>query len=114
MSEFRQKTAPTYRVTIFVAGDIGTAKMICQRFCFSEGLCVTLRPTDFIYTGGTESGMEIGLINYPRFPVDSEEIRSTAMRLAQKLVEDLSQWSASIVCPDTTIWLTRRDEHQID
>ncbi len=109
MQEIQTVVEPTFEVSIFIAGSVEAAKMICQKFCFSEGLCVTISPTDFIYTGGAESGVKVGLINYPRFPKPKAAICDTAHRLAKELIIGLSQWSATIVTPDHTTWFTRRD-----
>lgn len=101
-------TAPTFRFDIFIAGDIAEAKRICARYCFDHGLCATVEPVSFVYTGGTEEGARIGLINYPRFPVAENELGATARALAEALMEGLCQHSFSIVGPKETIWCSRR------
>lgn len=78
----------------------------------SIGLCVTINRTDFIYTGGLESGVVVGLINYPRFPASAAEITSTALDLANGLMDALSQFTATVQTPDEAIWITRRPEDQ--
>jgi len=52
-------TAPTIRFDIFIAGDIATAKQACRSFCFDLGLCVTVEPITYIYTGGEEEGVRV-------------------------------------------------------
>ncbi|SCM73418.1 conserved hypothetical protein [uncultured Pleomorphomonas sp.] len=103
------KTAPTALVTIFIAGDYAVAKSICRRFCLDVGLCVTIEPTTYVYTGGCEDGVRIGLINYPRFPKETSEIVAVARLLAHALREGLAQHSFSIVGPDLTEWNTTRE-----
>lgn len=98
----------TFWVHIFMAGDIAVAKQICRRFCFANGLCVTVSPTDYIYTGGQQAGFVVGLINYPRFPSSPEELFSTAARLAKDLMFDLCEESFSIETPESTHWFSRR------
>jgi len=44
-------TKPTIRFDIFIAGDLATAKQVCRSYC-AAGLCVTIEPVDFVYTGG--------------------------------------------------------------
>ena len=66
------KDTPTHRIEIYASGPIEVAKQVCRETCLSEGLCVTIEPTHFIYTGGEETGFKIGLINYPRFPTSKE------------------------------------------
>lgn len=101
-------TAPTIRFDIFIAGDLATAKRTCRSYCFGVGLCVTVEPVTYIYTGGEEEGVRVGIINYPRFPSDAEKLRLRARELAHQLMHDLYQHSYSIVGPDETEWFSRR------
>lgn len=101
--------ANTYTADIYVAGPQAEAEGICRRFCL-EGLCVTVAPVEFIYTGGQERGVRVGLINYPRFPSTPEAIFAKAERLAEELIEGMHQHSASIVASDRTVWLSRREQ----
>lgn len=100
--------SPTFTARIYVAGDRAIAEQACRDFCFEVGLCVTVEPTRYIYTGGDEAGVVVGLVNYPRFPSDPESIRAKAKQLATLLMERCCQWSALVVCPDQTEWITRR------
>jgi len=72
------------------------------------GACVTVESVDYIYTGGEESGVRIGFINYPRFPADSSHILESAKGLAELLMMDMCQHSYSITTPETTFWRSRR------
>jgi hypothetical protein len=101
-------SAPTVRFDIFMAGDLAQAKQVCREYCFAAGLCVTVEPVAFIYTGGEESGFRVGLINYPRFPTTIEALRRTTCELADVLMNRLCQHSYSIVGPDQTDWFSRR------
>lgn len=100
---------PAYSVAIYVAGDLNTARAVCREHCFAVGLCVTVSPTSFVYTGGEEAGVIVGLINYARFPAESAVIWAKAEALALLLIERLHQHSASIVGPDRSVWLSRRE-----
>lgn len=101
----------SYTATIFIAGDYNIARDTCRKFCYEQGLCVTIEPTTYIYTGGEEAGVRIGLINYPRFPAkDVNDIYLQAHRLACKLLIDLCQHSFSVQTPDKTVWYTRREQ----
>ena len=102
-------TAPSYPVSIFLGGDAHTAHEACREFCM-EGLCVTVTPTDYVYTGGAESGVIVGLINYPRFPKEPHEIEATARRLATFLMDRLHQLSCTIQTPDHTDWISNRPD----
>lgn len=99
----RMKTK-TYTAAVFIAGDLSKIKDVCRRFCLS-GLCVTITQTDYVFTGGSESGAVIGLINYPRFPSTPAKIKQTAIRLARQLMKECCQRSCSVVCSDTTEYL---------
>ncbi|TPK14135.1 hypothetical protein [Mesorhizobium sp. B2-5-11] len=101
-------TCPTIRYDIFIAGDFDQARQSCRNYCFGIGLCVTVEPVSYIYTGGEEAGVRVGLINYPRFPSDPEKLRLRAGELAHQLMHDLFQHSYSIVGPDETEWFSRR------
>ena len=103
------KTAPTIRFDIFIGGDINTAKGICRHYCLSVGLCVTVEPVSFIYTGGEEAGIRVGLLNYPRFPSSAAYLEERAMELAELLRSGLAQHSYSVAGPETTIWNTVRE-----
>ena len=104
-------TVPTIKFDIFMAGDIDHARRVCREYCFHQGLCVTIEPVDYIYTGGEEAGFRVGLINYPRFPSTEAEILEKATTLAYRLMCHLCQHSYSIVGPRETVWFSRRPEN---
>lgn len=93
-----------------MSGPIEVAKQIIRAECMREGLCVTIEPTTFIYTGGEEAGYVVGLINYPRFPSSPKAIVERATDLIHKLLDGTHQHSALLVCSDETTWVTRRAE----
>jgi hypothetical protein len=101
------KTCPTYWARIYMAGNLAEAERICRAHCYSVGLCVTLNPTEYIYSAGQESGFVVGLINYPRFPATPEEIDAKAEVLAGLLRVALSQRSFTIQTPNETRWFTQ-------
>lgn len=102
--------APSWPVTIHIAGEPHTARHICQKFCDKEGLCVTVTRTDYVYTNGREEGVRVGLINYPRFPKTEKEIEGIAFKLAMCLKNGLDQQSFSLETPKETIWFSWRDQ----
>jgi hypothetical protein len=106
----RLTNVPTYWARIYIAGDLDTIKQVCREHCMEVGLCVTVEPTTYIYTGGEESGAVVGLINYPRFPSDLSELLAKAEALAMKIMERCCQLSFSIMTPETTTWHSRRPE----
>ncbi|RVO40452.1 hypothetical protein CN093_11495 [Sinorhizobium meliloti] len=104
------KAAPTFSVDIHMAGDIAAAGLFIQRYAIENGMCVTLMPQSFIYTGGREEGFRVGFINYPRFPTTHlPHIQDAAYRLALALLEELGQHSFCITDPERTVWYSRRE-----
>lgn len=95
-------------VRIYVAGDHAKAQEICREFCSKNGACFFIKPGEYIYTGGQESGVEVTLINYPRFPKASHALENTARELGMRLIEGLHQNSGTIVGPNGTTWLSRK------
>lgn len=104
------RSCSSYPVSIFIAGDVDAARLICRNYCDEVGFCVTVTPTKYIYTGGEEAGVIVGLVNYPRFPSSPFEIASHAVRLADRLREQLDQESYSIQYPDMTVWYSWREQ----
>ena len=86
---------------------IEPALAICQSYCDSVGLCVTVTPTIFVYTNGNEHGCLVGLINYPRFPSDESEILKHALTLAKLLLDAYKQYKVSVICSDKTYMIER-------
>jgi hypothetical protein len=98
-----EKSVSTYWVKIYQSGSIETAKEIIRREAFPGGLCVTIEPTNYIFLGGEESGFVIGLVNYPRFPEEPQEILDRAKSLALKILDETWQISTMIMTPTETI-----------
>lgn len=101
--------SPTHIIRLYLSGPIETAKSIVRAECLRDGLCVTIEPTVFIYTGGEETGYVVGLVNYPRFPKSLKQLRERATDLMQKLLDGTHQHSALMVAPDTSLWITKRE-----
>lgn len=99
-----EKQVDSFYAKIYIAGDLQTIKQVCRKYCMEVGLCVTVEPVDFIYTGGEESGVVIGLINYARFPSTEGEVYSKAKTLGGILVEECYQKSFSIVTTSKTVY----------
>ena len=84
-----------------IVRDMSDVRAICDEHV-ADGDCVTITPTEFRYKGGSEPGVIVGYINYPRFPRRKEQILDRAMRLAEKLRVGLNQNRVSITTPDRT------------
>ena len=85
---------------------IDDVRKICQEYVKS-GDCVTVTPTEFIYTDGNEPGVIIGYINYPRFPQSPAEILEKAKILAMILLEELKQYRITITTPEMSLMIER-------
>jgi hypothetical protein len=100
-------TADTHTSTIFVGlkGAVcgyKKAEKICQEYVDRIGYCVTITKTRYVYKGGNEDGIIVGLINYPRFPESVKIQREKAFRLATLLKEGLRQTRVSVICGKKT------------
>lgn len=82
---------------------IDSIKNLLQGYMDEKKMAVTLTPTNFIYVGGREPGVIVGMINYPRYPSTREEIIDKAGELAMFLKEKLLQERVSIIFPDHTV-----------
>lgn len=105
----RTEVVDSHTVRLYLSGPIEVAKQVIRAECLREGLCVTVEPTLFIYTGGEEQGYVVGLLNYPRFPSEPSALNRRALDLANKLLDATFQHSALLLSPDKTVWITRRD-----
>lgn len=104
----QQQIEKTFWARIYMSGPIEVAKQTIRQECLRDGLCVTIEPTTFIYTGGEEAGYVVGLINYPRFPNSPEAIEARARDLMEKLLDATFQHSALMMTANNTEWITRR------
>ena len=93
-----------------MAGAIADAERVCREYCLEVGLCVSVTPTQYVYTGGQEAGFIVGLINYPRFPLLPGAIDERAVALGMRLMVALCQLSFTVEMPSTTRWYSRRQE----
>jgi len=107
MSEVR-KSCETFQATIYISGDYDMALEVCRQFC-EIGFCVSVTETEYIYTYGQESGVIVGIINYPRFPAKQSDLRDVVWNLAHKLCVQLHQGSFTVVYPDITEYYSRKE-----
>jgi hypothetical protein len=108
-----EKTCAPYLARIYIAGDYETALKTCRRFFFTRGGCVNVQRTEYVYTGGQESGVVVEVINYARFPQDEAHLDNLAMNLAETLRGELCQQSYSIVTPTESRFVSYRDDMNI-
>lgn len=95
---------PTYWVKLYLSGPIEVAKQIIRQNARDEGLCVTVDPTTYIYTGGEEQGYVVGFINYPRIPWTEEAVLNRALVVAEKLLNGTYQKSVLVQTPTETFF----------
>jgi hypothetical protein len=102
------RTVESYPVSIFIAGDPNEAADCCRAYCDEVGYCVTVSQALYVFRGGEEEGVVIGLINYGRFPAEPEAIFQHAYRLGERLCAELKQESYTIQATDKTLWVSHR------
>lgn len=98
----------TFWAKVFIAGPIEVAKQYLREECMSDGLCVTIEPTLYIYTGGEEAGYVVGLIQYPRFPTGESRIRQRAEKIGKELMVLTCQKSFTIMDSNVTTFYSRK------
>jgi hypothetical protein len=112
------KTVKSFSISIYVGfknrstGEekcIDDAEKVCSEYCNIVGQCVTITPTKYIYTNGSENGCIIGLSNYPRFPSSEKELLGHAIALASLLQIAYKQMKVSIVIPEQTTMLSSEE-----
>jgi len=108
MSNMDTRQIDSYWCKIYIAGDYQQIISLCRQFCFDFPFCVTVSKTAYVYQGGLEDGVEIGLINYARFPRTPNELIEIAIKLANKILEQQAQWSYTILTPNKSTWFSRR------
>lgn len=101
--------APSYPISIFMGGQGKAAALWARGYCDDVGFCVTVTETRYVYKGGFTFGVIIGLINYPRFPLTSDELWAHAEAIGNLLCRKLQQESFTIQAPDRTRFYSDRD-----
>lgn len=114
----RKIAVDTYEIKIYIGSKVGyngpdqstyDMQMRCREYCDEVGFAVTVTQTNFVYTGGEESGVIIGIINYPRFPKTPEELDEHAFTLANMLMKEFKQYRCSVVTSDYTYLLENEE-----
>ena len=84
--------------------DMDRIRTLVSKFC-QDGPGVTITKTEFYYKDGSEPGVILGLINYPRHPSSVKDIEKDALALASIMRDVLGQYRVTVVFPDKTIML---------
>lgn len=98
-----KKTSKSFYATIHIAGDLESARPLLRQWTM-RGACAQLAECDYIYTGGSERGMTVRIMQYPRFERQEHEILEMAVELAKFLAQELCQISFSIETPYNTTY----------
>tara|TARA_S200002703_G_C3660122_1_gene202736 strand:+ start:208 stop:543 length:336 start_codon:yes stop_codon:yes gene_type:complete len=104
---FNCVTVPASSYNIYIAGAFEAACLCLQEFCGEKGACFSVTATEYVYSGGRESGVIVGIINYGRFPSTDESLARLSEEVAKVLILGLHQNSASVVGPKGSMWITR-------
>ena len=80
---------------------------LCQEFVDRVGLCVNVQPNTYVYGGehgpsGSEPGVIIELINYPRFPSSERQLLDYGRALAAQCLDAFDQRRVSVMTPKNT------------
>jgi hypothetical protein len=103
------KKESTWEGKLYIVGDYSTVLNCCRRATFPKGLCVTIKPCEYVYAGGMEAGFEIGFIQYPKYKEDTSSILQKCIKLGKDICEQNFQWSFTIVSSHETFYYSRRD-----
>lgn len=106
----KYETATTHVISIYTSGPIEVIEQVCRKFVFDIGLCVTVNPIKFIYIGGEEFGVEIGLLNYPRFPTTAQNLFVLAKELSVAILKETFQRTALVVGETYTTWISYKEQ----
>lgn len=103
------KFCDTLYAKIYIAGRKGWVERLCSRWCKENTLCVSVKEVEFVYNGGQESGVEVMLLNYPKYPSkDADELIDLAVDLGDFLKDEMSQDSYLVMSKDVTLWTSDR------
>jgi len=108
VGEWQSKSEKSWWAWIYVAGDIKIVEEACRKLCFPQGLCVTVEEVNYIFGGGTELGVRIGMIQYPPFPESEKDLMEKAIKVGKLVAEANYQWSFSIVTAQSVSTYSRR------
>ena len=108
----KQAITKARKIEIFIAGDLSRIEAACAEYC-TVGFCVTVTPTRYVFTGGSETGAIIGLINYARFPIDSFDLWEHAEALGMLILERAEQQSFTIQSESVSRLYSNRPDHDL-
>lgn len=84
-------------------------KIICQNYVDEKKDCISITDREYIYTYGSELGVSIEFIQYPRFPREESVIIERALELAEKLMMEYKQYNCTVITNDNTYLLENKE-----
>lgn len=107
MQQFKaQKSCSTEYWNIHIAGNYDDACRAARAYTFSTGMCFQITKCTYVYTGGTEEGVLVRVIKYPRFDREILELHNTVLEFAQHLANALHQKSYTVEDKRNTTYYT--------
>lgn len=82
--------------------------IMCQDYVDEKGECLNIVDRKYIYTSGSEDGVSIEFIQYPRFPREESVIVERALELAEKLMIAYNQYNCSVIANGRTFLLENK------
>jgi hypothetical protein len=107
VGDWLSKSVESWWANVFIGGNYNASEMACRDICFPKGLCVTIEKTKYIFGGGSEDGVRVGLIQYPPFPETIECLMQKAISVGKKIAEENKQFSFTVVTPTENIFFSR-------
>jgi hypothetical protein len=98
----------SYWVKIYIAGDMSQIEQACREYV-TKGLCVNIKANKYIYTYGEETGAEIELINYPKYPKGPAIIWEDALNLAHMIMNKIYAGSYTVMDRKEVYTFDRRE-----
>ena len=81
---------------------------ICQKYVNKTKWCVSVTKTRYIYPNGAEDGVIVGIIYYPRFPLNNFILKKRTLELATCLMKELNQKRVTIMFNDSVKMLENK------
>ena len=110
VGEWQEDNVPAYWCWLYVAGNMNEIEIVCRKFVFPNGVCVTIEPLKYVFAGGAEEGARIGFIQYVPFVEQDKKILEKAKSIGKLISENNFQWSFSIIDPYKSYFFSRRRE----
>jgi hypothetical protein len=102
------RACEAWTVTLYIGGPVEEAKRALSVIAAKVGVCWSVEPTEFIYSGGREQGVIVRQIAYARFPSSADDAMTDMLMVGEGLMEHLGQGSFTVIGPDKSMFVSRR------